>query len=89
MARGRLAALLDFGDASIGPPAWDVASLAFFHGWEVAALVAGAAGLPCGRDAALFGLLLALHHASRSVTLGRPARMPAAVTLARDCLARL
>ncbi|WP_102128040.1 aminoglycoside phosphotransferase family protein [Deinococcus planocerae] len=82
---GRLTALLDFGDASIGPPAWDVASLAFFHGWDSARTT----GLPCGREAALFGLLLALHHARRSVTLGRPARMRAAVTFARGCLQRL
>lgn len=86
---GQLSALLDFGDASVGPPAWDVASVAYFHGWEVAARVAGAAGLPCGREASLFGLPLALHHASRSVTLGRPARMTAAVAFARGCLQRL
>ncbi|WP_216318015.1 phosphotransferase family protein [Deinococcus aestuarii] len=86
---GRLAALLDFGDASVGPPAWDVASLALFHGWEVAAQVAEAAEVPNGRQAILFGLLLSLHHARRSITLGRPARMTAAVAFARACLRHL
>lgn len=86
---GRLAALLDFGDAAIGPPAWDVASLAYFHGWPAAVEVARAAALPCGREAALFGLLLAFHRASRAVTLNRPARTAEAVTFARGCLARL
>lgn len=86
---GRLAALLDFGDAAIGPPAWDVASLAYFHGWGVAERVARPTALPCGREAALFGLLLAFHRASRAVTLSRPARMTEAVAFARGCLARL
>lgn len=83
---GRLAALLDFGDAASGPPAWDVASLASFHGWPAAAAVARAAALPCGRGAALFGLLLAFHRASRAVTLNRTAE---AVAFARGCLERL
>ncbi|WP_019585293.1 phosphotransferase family protein [Deinococcus apachensis] len=86
---GRLAALPDFGDAAIGPPAWDVASLAYFHGWSVAEEVARAAALPCGREAALFGLLLAFHRASRAVTLRHPARTTEAVAFARGCLARL
>lgn len=86
---GRLSALLDFGDAAIGPPAWDVASLAYFHGWAVAEEVGRAASLSCGRDAALFGLLLSFHRASRAITLSRPARLTEATQFARSCLERL
>lgn len=37
---GRLAAVLDFGDAFAGPAAWDFACLRYYHGDDVAALVA-------------------------------------------------
>lgn len=86
---GRLAALLDFGDAAIGPPAWDVASVAYFHGWNAAELVAGAAAESCGRNAALFGLLLAFHRAGRAAEQGRPQRLADAAAFARGCLNRL
>jgi aminoglycoside phosphotransferase (APT) family kinase protein len=36
IAGGHLAGLLDFGDAAIGPRAWDIASFAYFHGWHLA-----------------------------------------------------
>lgn len=87
--RGRLLALLDFGDAAVGPPAWDGASLAYFHGWTVAEQVAQAARLPCGRDAALFGLLLAFHRANRAGEQDRPERVAQAAAFARSCLERL
>ncbi|WP_221089394.1 aminoglycoside phosphotransferase family protein [Deinococcus aquaedulcis] len=83
---GRLAALLDFGDAACVPAAWDVASVAYFHGWVAAEQVAGAAGLPCGTDAALFGLLLAQHRAARA---RRREQMAQAVGFAHGCLGRL
>jgi aminoglycoside phosphotransferase (APT) family kinase protein len=86
---GRLAALLDFGDAAVGPPAWDVAGVAYFHGWAAAARAARAAGLPCGGDAALFGLLLALHRAHRAAAQGRPEVRAQATAFARGCLERL
>ncbi|WP_081995087.1 aminoglycoside phosphotransferase family protein [Deinococcus radiopugnans] len=86
---GRLVALMDFGDAAVGPPAWDVASVAYFHGWSVAARVAEAAALACNRDAALFGLLLALHRAGRAAEQGGPARLDEAVAFARGCVRRL
>ncbi len=31
---GRLASVIDFGDAAIVPPAFDIASFAFFFGWD-------------------------------------------------------
>ncbi|MEZ4523546.1 MAG: aminoglycoside phosphotransferase family protein [Thermomicrobiales bacterium] len=41
LSNGRLAALLDFGDALIGPPAWDIGSFAYFHGWEMSGQLRG------------------------------------------------
>lgn len=89
---GRLSGLLDFGDAAIGPPAWDLASFACFHGWErLDDLLAG-----YGRrdpvliqQAHLFGLLLAFHRASRAVTLDHPTRMRASVEFTWATLDRL
>jgi aminoglycoside phosphotransferase (APT) family kinase protein len=86
----RLAGLLDFGDATIGPPAWDIASFAYFHGWRLARLLL--AGYTrdlaqCDKilaDAHLFSILIALHHASRSVTLQRPRRMQDAIRFLRS-----
>ncbi|GAA5500726.1 hypothetical protein Dxin01_00451 [Deinococcus xinjiangensis] len=82
---GRLAALLDFGDATVAPPAWDSASLAFYHGWDAVML----AGLEAGRAAALFGLLLAFHRAGRAAETGSVARQAQAAAFARGCLERL
>ncbi|RJF71079.1 aminoglycoside phosphotransferase family protein [Deinococcus cavernae] len=84
--RGELAALLDFGDASVGPVAWDWASLAYFHGWPQATELAGA---PLGREVALFGLLLAFHRASRAARDNHPQRTDEAAAFARSCLERL
>ncbi len=86
---GRLAALLDFGDAAIGPPAWDIASVAYFHGWNVAEMVAETASLRCDRNAALFGLLLTFHRAGRAAEQNRPQRLAECVGFARSCLNRL
>ncbi|MDH3707019.1 MAG: aminoglycoside phosphotransferase family protein [Acidimicrobiia bacterium] len=59
---GRLAALLDFGDAFAGPAAWDFACLRYYHGDEIAARVAehhpdGAVALAASRLVGIaFGL---------------------------------
>jgi aminoglycoside phosphotransferase (APT) family kinase protein len=45
---GRLAGLLDFGDAFAGPPAWDFACLRYYHGENVGRRVA--AHYPGGAD---------------------------------------
>lgn len=92
IAGGRLAALLDFGDAAIGPPAWDIASFAYFHGWRLAQAVL--TGYTRGEElrrglyeeARTFAVLLALHHASRSVTLQQPQRMDSAISFLRRTL---
>ena len=90
IADARLVGLLDFGDATIGPPAWDIASFAYFHGWPLARLVL--AGYTADEetfhhllaDAWGFSILIALHHASRSVSLQRPQRMQSAIQFLRD-----
>ncbi|MFC4426320.1 aminoglycoside phosphotransferase family protein [Deinococcus navajonensis] len=79
---GRLAAILDFGDAAIGPASWDSASLAYFHGWAVV----DGADLPAGQDAALLGLLLSFHRARRARTAGQQVQ---AAAFAWTCLRRL
>jgi aminoglycoside phosphotransferase (APT) family kinase protein len=86
---GRLAALLDFGDAAIGPPAWDIASVAWFHGWSAAEEIAQGVGLRCDHPVALFGLLLAFHRANRAAEQGSPQRSAEAAAFARSCLSRL
>ena len=81
----RLRALLDFGDAVAGPVCWDLASFGYFHGWDRTLWVLEAYTRdPVERErllheARLFAVVLALHHASRSVTLGQPQRMQGAV----------
>ena len=86
---GHLVGLLDFGDATIGPSVWDIASFGYFHGWRLAeVLLTGySRDAPLRRqllaEAQLFALLIALHHASRAVTLGRPSRMEQAVRFLR------
>lgn len=86
---GRLTGLLDFGDAAIGPPAGDLASFAYFHGWarlDELLLSYGEHDDALLRQAHLFGLLLAFHRASRAVTLHRPVRLQASVEFARTTL---
>lgn len=82
---GELETLLDFGEASIGPEAWDWASLAFFHGWEVPELAAG----EIDRHSVLFGLLLAFHRAAKAVQQGQDVRLQTAIRFAKGCLKRL
>ncbi|MBB5362176.1 aminoglycoside phosphotransferase (APT) family kinase protein [Deinococcus humi] len=86
---GRLAALLDFGDAAIGPPDWDLASAAYFNGWCAAEQIAHGASLRCDPPVALFGLFLAFHRAGRAAEQGGPRRIAEAVAFARSCLNRL
>ncbi len=81
----RLAALLDFGDATAGPRAWDIASFAYFHGWRLTGhLIEGyettsSVTASMLNDARLFAFLLALHHAGRAGPLGQPQRMDGAL----------
>jgi aminoglycoside phosphotransferase (APT) family kinase protein len=90
---GHLVGLLDFGDAAIGTPAWDVASFGYFHGWRLArVLLTGYTPDEWLRhclltEARSFAFLIALHHASRSVSLQRPQRMRDAIQFLRRTLA--
>ena len=62
-ADGRLAGLLDFGDAFAGPPAWDFACLRYYHGDEIARRVADhyPGGSDVLRRSALLGIAFALY----------------------------
>lgn len=82
---GRLAGLIDFGDAMLADPAWDLASFYYFHG-ERALRSMLIAYEPCGvtrklleRRARLFSLCIASHHAVRSQRLNKPHRLEAAI----------
>lgn len=82
---GRLAAILDFGDAVVAPPAWDIGSFGYFFGWDQAKLLLdGYTDDPARRvelleRGRLFAVVIALHHAGRSIRLGQPERMSGAV----------
>lgn len=71
--RGRLAGLLDFGDAFRGPPGWDLACLRYYHGEEVGRRVADAH--PGGDDvwaqSHILGIAFALYKLDK--TPDRPA----------------
>jgi Ser/Thr protein kinase RdoA (MazF antagonist) len=85
LSGGRLAALIDFGDAMIGAPAWDIGSFLYFHGEQQAKeLLAGYTGDGSLAERLLveakdFACVIALHHISRSFTLNRPQRREFAV----------
>ena len=81
----RLAAVIDFGDAMISDPAWDLASLYYFHGAQALndtlqsyALNADEAKSLLHR-AKLFSIPIACHHAKRSAVLNKLHRMQAAI----------
>ena len=78
---GKLAALLDFGDATVGPPALDLASFAYFHGSQALSdVLTGYGDSPQLRHQIdLYTLLIALHQISRAYTLERPSRRSFAV----------
>lgn len=81
----QLSGLIDFGDAMIGDPAWDFASLYYFHGERVLNTVLGAyesngiSGSTLRHRATLFSACIACHHAMRSKRLNKPHRMSAAL----------
>ena len=83
---GRLAALIDFGDAMIGDIRWDLASFFYFHGEDALdhLLEGYYGGEPGERDviakqARLFSFAIALHHASRSRIPGKEHRLAVAL----------
>ena len=87
---GALSALLDFGDAWVGPAAFDLAAYAYFHGWAaLPGVLAGYSAPPEPREVELFSLLLAFHHISRAYTLERPSRRSFAVRHLKLTFARL
>ena len=76
-----LAALIDFGDASILDPHWDLGSALYFH--EVSSIIplinsyrANAASLVCYPELVkCFAIAIAMHHASRSRLRGKEHRL--------------
>jgi Ser/Thr protein kinase RdoA (MazF antagonist) len=83
----KLTALLDFGDACVGSSAWDIASFAFFHGWDNTAWLLEGYGLDRLAAAQRFCIVLCLHQLNRAVT--QPKRKPRALERLRDTLKRL
>ncbi len=82
---GRLRGLIDFADVSALAPAWDFASLRYFHGEAaVGATLGGYTGdstraARLTHDARLLALVIALHHVSRARTLDLPHRRATAL----------
>ena len=85
-------AVIDFGEAMVGWPAWDIASFAYFHGWHQTSLLLESyeENREMRNSIAIrakdLALVIALHHSSRSITLNRPHRMQAAVSYIRNHL---
>ena len=82
---GRLSGVMDFGDLLIGPPALDIASFAYFHGWErVEPLLEGYTSNGVMRDvrraeAQMLSVVIALHQLQReNAGAGRNFRDPIA-----------
>ncbi len=84
---GRLAALLDFGDATIGPQIWDIASFGYFHGWQRTGWLLEGYGADLLGAAQRFCVVLCLHHLNRAIT--KPERREKALERLRDTLERL
>ena len=82
---GRLSGVIDFGDLFIGPPALDIASFAYFHGWErVEPLLEGYTSNGVMRDvrraeAQMLSVVIALHQLQKQVAgVGRKVGRPVA-----------
>lgn len=77
-AESALASVIDFGDAFVGPPAADVATFAYFFGWDRATdLLEGYTGEPLLRElrleeARLFAVVYAIHRINRAAQRGAP-----------------
>ena len=88
---GLLAALIDFGDATLLDRHWDFGSLLYFHGTQVfeAAYSAycGLANDEIDTDLALsFAIAIAMHHANRSLQPGKAHRLAFALNVVRGLL---
>ena len=92
---GRLAALIDFGEAALLDRRWDFASFCYFHGPDsLVPVVEGYSGDPETRhalfeDARLFSLGIALHHATRARLPGKAHRLAVAGDYLRRLLPQL
>lgn len=88
-----LAALIDFGEAAVLDPHWDLGSVWYFHGARDFAMVHAAyAACTTRRDilpeaARAFSIAIAMHHASRARLPGRAHRLARATAHIRATLA--
>jgi aminoglycoside phosphotransferase (APT) family kinase protein len=92
LSNGRLAAVLDFGDAVAGPPSWDIGSFGYFFGWNrTVRMLEGYSEYRSTRallidQGRMFAIVIALHHAGRSAPLIQPQRMSGALRYLRAAL---
>ena len=92
---GRLAALIDFGEAALLDRRWDFASFCYFHGPEI--LVPALEGYSgetairraLAKDARIFSIGIALHHATRARLPGKEHRLAVAADYLRRLLPQL
>lgn len=88
----RLAALIDFGDASILDRHWDLGSVYYFHGEAIFAAVYDAyssntrSAQTCPHLARSFSAAVAMHHSSRSRLPGKSHRLEKATQHIRQLL---
>ncbi|USG62872.1 aminoglycoside phosphotransferase family protein [Sneathiella marina] len=89
-AKGALAALIDFGDATILDRHWDLGSVLYFHGKANAAIMLEAYQSNLGPDTILpeaipsFSVAVAMHHASRSTKPAKGHRLDRAIRHVRQ-----
>ncbi|MDP5217923.1 aminoglycoside phosphotransferase family protein [Ruegeria sp. 2205SS24-7] len=88
----QLVGLIDFGDATLLDPHWDLGSVIYFHGERnfrqvFAAYQQAARDTGCQPDlAAAFSVAIALHHAARSRLPGKSHRLERAVAHIRQII---
>ena len=83
LSNGRLSALLDFNEAGVGRPEWDMGSYLYFHGEKcLNDLLDGYTNnslekMELSYRSRLASILIALHHGNRGCILDRPHRIKA------------
>lgn len=90
--REGIATLIDFGDTTVAPRAWDVGSFLFHNGPDLVGAFVDSLCLDGDEDEMLldawsWSILVGLHHATRAATPDDQLRDPARLTRARARLA--
>lgn len=85
---GKLAALIDFGDATILDRHWGLGSALYFHGQDNFATIyesyLGGSGVNHSQLVSSFSVAIAMHHASRARLPGKHHRLERAIKYIRD-----